>query len=104
MWNPKYEAMDREALQKLQYLRLKQTLERVYQLVPHYRSSFKRAGLSRDIRSLEDLAKSPFTIKDDLRDNYPYGLFASDLGEVVRIHSPRAPPASPRWSAIPALT
>ncbi|HOL16903.1 MAG TPA: phenylacetate--CoA ligase [Bacillota bacterium] len=88
MWNPEYEAMDREELQKLQYLRLKHTLERVYQLVPHYRNSFKRAGLEPgDIRCLEDLAKLPFTVKDDLRDNYPYGLFATRLGEVVRIHS-----------------
>ncbi len=88
MWNSNYEAMEREALEKQQYLRLKQTLERVYQLVPHYRNCFKQAGLEPgDIRSLKDLAGLPFTVKNDLRDNYPYGLFTTDLGEVVRVHS-----------------
>ena len=88
MWNRKYEAMDRERLEKLQFLRLKQTLERVYQLVPFYRESFSRIGAEPgDIRTPADLARLPFTIKDDLRDNYPYGLFTVDLNEVVRIHS-----------------
>jgi len=88
MWNRKYEKMDREKLQVLQFLRLKQTIERVYQLVPYYRKSFQAAGVEPgDIRSLEDLKKLPFTVKDDLRDNFPYGLFTVDLNEVVRIHS-----------------
>ncbi|MBW6464693.1 MAG: phenylacetate--CoA ligase, partial [Firmicutes bacterium] len=60
MWNPKYEAMDREKLEKIQFLRLKQTLERVYQLVPFYGKIFKNAGLEPgDIRSLDDLARMP---------------------------------------------
>lgn len=88
MWNPRYEGMDREALEKLQFLRLKQTLERVYQLVPHYTRAFREAGVEPgDIRSLADLARLPFTVKNDLRDNFPYGLFTVDLSEVVRIHS-----------------
>lgn len=88
MWNKKYEAIDRDRLRSLQFLRLKQTLERVYQLVPFYRDSFKEAGVEPgDIRSMEDLGKLPFTVKDDLRDNFPYGLFTVDLNEVVRIHS-----------------
>jgi phenylacetate-CoA ligase len=88
MWNKKYEAIDRDKLRTLQFLRLKQTLERVYQLVPFYRDSFKEAGIEPgDIRSLEDLDKLPFTVKNDLRDNFPYGLFTVDLNEVVRIHS-----------------
>jgi phenylacetate-CoA ligase len=88
MWNQKYEAIDREKLQILQFLRLKQTLERVYQLVPFYRESFKQIGAEPgDIRSLSDLQKLPFTVKNDLRDNFPYGLFTVDLNEVVRIHS-----------------
>lgn len=88
MWNIKYEAMDREKLEQLQFLRLKQTLERVYQLVPHYHNSFKKAGIEPgDIRSLRELSLLPFTVKNDLRDNFPYGLFTTDLGEVVRIHS-----------------
>jgi len=88
MWNQKYEAIDREKLQTLQFLRLKQTLERVYQLVPFYRESFRQIGAEPgDIRSLSDLQKLPFTVKNDLRDNFPYGLFTVDLNEVVRIHS-----------------
>lgn len=88
MWNPNCEAMPREKLARLQFLRLKQTLEAVYQLVPHYQQRFRETGAEPgDIRSLEDLARLPFTIKDDLRDNYPYGLFTGGLNEVVRIHS-----------------
>ncbi len=88
MWNPNHEAIDREKLATLQFLRLKQTLEKVYQLVPFYRDSFKKFGIEPgDIRSLHDLQKLPFTVKDDLRDNFPYGLFTVDLNEVVRIHS-----------------
>ncbi len=88
MWNLKYETMERERLETVQFLRLKQTLERVYQLVPFYRNSFKKAGAEPgDIRSLTDLGRLPFTVKNDLRDNFPYGLFTVDLNEVVRIHS-----------------
>ncbi len=88
MWNQQYEAMDREKLKTLQFLRLKQSLERVYQLVPFYRNSFSSIGAEPgDIRSLADLQKLPFTVKDDLRDNFPYGLFTVDLNEIVRIHS-----------------
>lgn len=88
MWNRNHEAMPREKLARLQFLRLKQTLEAVYQLVPHYQKIFREIGAEPgDIRSLADLAKLPFTIKDDLRNNYPYGLFTDGLNEVVRIHS-----------------
>ncbi len=88
MWNRQYEAMNREKLKTLQFLRLKQSLERVYQLVPFYRNSFNSIGAEPgDIRCLADLQKLPFTVKDDLRDNFPYGLFTVDLNEVVRIHS-----------------
>lgn len=88
IWNPYYEAIDQDKLYTLQFLRLKQTLERVYQLVPFYRESFRQAGAKPgDIRSLDDLQKLPFTFKNDLRDNFPYGLFTVDLNEVVRIHS-----------------
>ena len=88
MWNKRYEAMEREQLEQLQFLRLKQTLEKVYQLVPHYREAFNQAGAEPgDVRTLQDLAKLPFTVKDDLRDNYPYELFATHLSEIVRIHS-----------------
>ncbi len=88
MWNPKYEAMEKEQLEKLQFLRLKNTLERVNTMVPHYRELFKKEGIEPgDIKSLSDLSHLPFTYKDDLRDHFPFGLFTTDLGEVVRIHS-----------------
>lgn len=88
MWNPFCESMKREELDKVQFSRLKQTLDRVYQRVPFYRESFKEQSFEPgDLCSLDDLGKLPFTVKDDLRDNYPYGLFTVDLNEVVRIHS-----------------
>jgi len=87
-WNEKYECMPREELEGLQLERLKQTVERVYQNVSHYRKAMQEKGLEPgDIQSLTDLNKLPFTVKTDLRDNYPYGLFAVPLSEIVRIHS-----------------
>lgn len=88
MWNPKCEAMPGEKLDQLQFLRLKQTLEAIYQLVPYYKQRFMETGAEPgDIRSLDDLSGLPFTTKNDLRDNYPYGLFINGLNDVVRIHS-----------------
>ncbi|MEL7563917.1 MAG: phenylacetate--CoA ligase [Dehalobacterium sp.] len=87
-WNEKYECMPREELEELQLERLKQTVERVYHNVSHYRKAMQEKGLEPgDIQSLGDLNKLPFTVKTDLRDNYPYGLFAVPLSEIVRIHS-----------------
>ena len=80
--------LDRDSLETIQLARLQETLERVYTKVPFYRSSFDAAGVSpRDLRSLKDLASFPFTLKDDLRDHYPFGLFATGLSDVVRIHA-----------------
>ena len=88
IWNDDFETLPREAIEALQLKRLKQTLERVYATVPFYRNSFKQAGLTpADIRSLDDLRKIPFTYKQDMRDNYPYGLFAVPLDQIVRIHA-----------------
>lgn len=79
---------DREALRKLQFRRLKTTLQRVYERVPFYRQAFDRAGVTPDdFQSLHDLHKFPFTTKTDLRDQYPFGLFAAEMKEVVRIHA-----------------
>ncbi|NMA15386.1 MAG: phenylacetate--CoA ligase, partial [Clostridia bacterium] len=87
-WNEKYELMDRENLRDLQLERLQQTVDRAYHNVPHYRRSMQEAGIEPgDIKSLDDLAKLPFATKQDLRDNYPYGLFAVPLSEIIRIHS-----------------
>ena len=88
MWEPEYECMKREDLSRLQLERLKATLDRVCQQVSFYRQSFDRLKLHpEEIKSLEDLKRLPFTSKADLRDSYPYGMFAVPLREVVRIHS-----------------
>jgi phenylacetate-CoA ligase len=77
-----------DELQALQLERLRATLERVYERVPHYRRAFDETGVSpEDLEALEDLARFPFTTKDDLRANYPFGLFAVPREEVVRIHA-----------------
>ena len=87
-WEPEFENMDREELEQLQLERLEATLNRVYMNVPFYRKKFDELGIDTDsIRSFEDIRKLPFTTKDDLRNNYPYGLFAVPLREVVRIHA-----------------
>ncbi|RMG58937.1 MAG: phenylacetate--CoA ligase family protein [Deltaproteobacteria bacterium] len=87
-WEPEYECMDREDLEQLQLERLQSTLTRVYRNVPFYRKKFDELGINpEDVTSLSDLRNLPFTTKDDLRENYPYGLFAVPLREVVRIHA-----------------
>ena len=88
IWEPEYECMRREDLQALQLERLQGTLRRVYQNVPFYRELFDRLKFLPDsFKSLEDLRNLPLTQKSDLRDSYPYGMFAVPLREVVRIHS-----------------
>ncbi len=87
-WNEEFETLPREAIAALQLNRLQKTLQRVYATVPFYRESFKKANLTPDdIKSLDDLRRIPFTLKSDMRDNYPYGLFAAPLDEIVRIHA-----------------
>jgi len=87
-WNQKYECLSREELKQLQLERLKMTVERAFFNVPHYRRVMQAAGVEpEDIQSLEDVRKLPFTTKEDLRNNYPYGMFAVPLSEIVRIHS-----------------
>jgi len=80
--------MKREDLEKLQEERLKKLVKYVYDRVPFYKKKFDQAGVKpEDIKSLEDISKLPFTTKDDLRDNYPYGLFAVPMKEIIRIHA-----------------
>jgi len=87
-WEPEYETMKRDELQQLQLERLQATLHRVYMNVPFYRKKFDELGIDPDdFTSLRDLKNLPFTSKSDLTDNYPYGLFAVPLREVVRIHA-----------------
>ena len=83
-----YETMPREALEAIQLKRLQATLSHVYATVPFYKKKLDEAGiLPGDIKSLEDLQRIPFTTKQDLRDNYPFGMFAVPMANVVRIHA-----------------
>lgn len=87
-WNQSRECMPREEMRKLQSERLVKTVKRVYHNVPFYRAKMQQKGIEPgDIKGIEDLPKLPFTYKQDLRDNYPYGLFATPLSEIVRIHA-----------------
>ncbi|MBC7953661.1 MAG: phenylacetate--CoA ligase [Rhodospirillaceae bacterium] len=88
MYAPEIERMDRAALKRLQLERLKQTLAHAYANVPHTRAAFDAKGVTPDdLVHLEDLARFPFTVKSDLRDNYPFGLFAVPREELVRLHA-----------------
>ncbi|RNC68769.1 MAG: phenylacetate--CoA ligase family protein [Desulfuromonadales bacterium] len=88
IWEPQYECMPREELGQLQLERLQATLNRAYKNVTCYRNKFNELDIvPEDVQSLDDLKKLPFTTKEDLRLNYPYGMFAVPLREVVRIHS-----------------
>jgi len=88
MRHPEIEAMDRSELELLQLERLQSTLTRAYRQVKFYRRRFDRMGLKLDdIRSLADLARLPCTTREDLSENYPYGLFAVPLRDIVRILS-----------------
>ena len=82
------ETASRDELQSVQLGRMKTSLKRAYDNVPHYKKSFDDAGVHPDdLTSLEDLAKFPFTVKADLRDNYPFGMFAVPREELVRVHA-----------------
>lgn len=88
MFDPDIETMSREALSALQTRRLKQILERAYAHVPHYRKKFDDAGvMPSDFKSLADIAHFPFTLKTDLRDNYPFGMFAVPREQLLRLHA-----------------
>jgi len=80
--------IERSTLERLQLKRMQEMLERVAARVPFYRESFAKYGVKpSDLRTLADLRRFPFTVKTDLRDHYPFGLFATDLSEVVRVHA-----------------
>ncbi|MDO8786721.1 MAG: phenylacetate--CoA ligase PaaK [Sulfuritalea sp.] len=82
------EKASRDELQALQLQRMKWSLQHVYDNVPHYRAKYDAAGVHPDdLKQLSDLAKFPFTTKLDLRDTYPYGMFATPMRDVVRIHA-----------------
>jgi len=88
IWDAKNETMARDDIYQMQIERLQSTLNRAYKNVPYYKRIFDEYGIiSEEVNSFDDLRKIPFTTKATLRENYPYGMFAVPLREVVRIHS-----------------
>jgi phenylacetate-CoA ligase len=96
IWNEKYEKLDREAIGQVQLERLQATLNRVVRNVAFYRLSLSSGGAGvEDVRTLADLARLPFTTKEDLRRSYPYDMFAVPLRDIVRIQSTSGTTGSP---------
>ncbi len=88
IWNETKECMSRDQMQTLQSARLRKTVSRVYHNVEFYRKKMQAMGIEPgDINGIEDITKLPYTTKDDLRQNYPFGLFAVPQSEVVRVHA-----------------
>lgn len=88
IWNEKIECASRDEMKAIQSERLRDTVRRIYHNVPSYRKKMQDVGLvPDDIKSVDDLSKLPFTTKQDLRDNYPFGLFTVPMSEIVRIHA-----------------
>ena len=87
-WNESIETASREQLDKMQLERLQKTVKHVYDNVPLYRDRMDAAGVKpEDVKTLDDLQRLPFTSKQDLRDTYPYGMFAVPMDDVVRLHA-----------------
>ena len=87
-WNKEYECMNRKALEKVQTERLQALAVRAYERVPLYRKKWDQEGVRPEhLKDLSDLQRIPFTVKADLRDNYPFGLFAVPMDEIIRIHA-----------------
>lgn len=87
-YNKEIECAPRHEIEALQSFRLSKQIRRVYENVKPYREKMDEAGIKpEDIKSVKDLSKLPFTVKHDLRENYPYGMFAVPMSEVVRIHA-----------------
>lgn len=87
IWNESMECMNRAELRKIQSIRLKKIVEHVYHNTPFYRKKMQELGITPDdINDIDDIVKLPFTTKTDLRDNYPFGLCAVPMSQIVRIH------------------
>ncbi|MFC1717567.1 phenylacetate--CoA ligase family protein [Candidatus Poribacteria bacterium] len=88
IWNQEYECMSRTDMEELQLSRLQSIARTVYDKIPFYKGSFDKAGVKPgDIESLSDLTKLPFITKSDLRESYPFKMFAAPMRDIVRIHS-----------------
>lgn len=88
IWNDTMECMKRVEMRRIQSIRLRNVVERVYHNTPFYRKKMQELGITPDdIQTIEDIVKLPFTVKQDLRDNYPFGLMAVPMSEIVRLHA-----------------
>jgi phenylacetate-CoA ligase len=88
IWNEKYESMSRDEMKKIQSERLVKLVKYVYSNVEFYRKRMDSVGVKpSDIKGIDDITKLPYTTKDDLRDTYPFGLFAAPKSDIVRIHA-----------------
>lgn len=88
IWNQEIECASREQMREIQSRRLSEMIARVYKTVPFYRNKLKEKGIEPgDITSIDQLKDLPFTLKSDLRDNYPFGLFTVPQSEIVRLHA-----------------
>ncbi len=91
------EYISREELEKLQFLRLKRTLKRVYENSPFYKRLFREIGLKPfDFKSLKDIPQIPFTVREDLRKNFPYGFLALPFNQIVRLHTSTGTTGKPK--------
>lgn len=96
IWNKPKECMSAEDKRNLQGERLRKLVERVYHSVPFYRQKMQEMDITpADINSIDDIVKLPFTTKQDLRDNYPYGLFAVPMSQIIRLHASSGTTGSP---------
>lgn len=88
IWNDKYECMPREQLRELQSDKLRKIVKHAYEHSPFYNRKFTEAGLvPEDIQTIDDIVKIPFTVKQDLRDNYPFGMMAVPMTDILRLHA-----------------
>ena len=87
-WNEEIETMPREDLEELQLKKLQSTVKRAFDKIPYYKKKYSEAEVfPEDIETLKDIEKLPFITKDDLRESYPFGLFAVDMSEIKEVHS-----------------
>ena len=97
IWNKEMECADRETMRALQLKKLKETVRYEYDNVPYYREKMDKAGVKpEDIQTLEDIRKLPFITKEDIAANYPTGLFAKPMEEIVRIHASSGTTGKPK--------
>ncbi|WNY24837.1 Phenylacetate-coenzyme A ligase [Methanolapillus millepedarum] len=96
-WDSHIETMNRKEMNELQLKRLQNSAKTVYQNVPFYKKKFDELGVKpEDIKSLSDISKLPQTTKYDFTDNYPYGLFAAPMEDIIRIHSSSGTSGKPK--------